>query len=140
MTNKALLIELLTEELPPKALQRLGDAFAQSIENDLKKLSLLVEGYQCRHFATPRRLAILIDKVLEQAPEQDFVEKLMPVKVGLDADGNATSALTKRLEAKGLSHLTVADLSQEPDGKQDFLFARGKAPGAILKNRIQEIV
>ena len=140
MTNQALLIELLTEELPPKALQRLGDAFANSIEADLNKLALLPEGYSSRSFATPRRLAILIDQVLEQAPEQDFVEKLMPAKVGLDADGNATAALTKRLEAKGLGHLTVADLSKESDGKQDFLIARGKAPGAILQNSIQEII
>ena len=140
MTNKALLIELLTEELPPKALQRLGQAFASSIEADLNKLSLLPEGYKCRSFATPRRLAILIDQVLEQAPEQDFIEKLMPAKVGLDADGNVTPALTKRLEAKGLAHLTAADLVKESDGKQDFLVARGKAAGAILKNRIQEII
>lgn len=140
MTNKALLIELLTEELPPKALQRLGDAFAASIEADLNKLSLLPEAYQSRSFATPRRLAILIDQVLEQAPAQDFVEKLMPAKVGLDAEGQATAALTKRLEAKGLAHLSVEDLSQESDGKQDFLIARGKAPGAILKNRIQEVI
>lgn len=140
MSTKALLIELLTEELPPKALQRLGEAFATTIEADLKKLALLPDDYQYRYFATPRRLAILIDKVLPQAPEQDFVEKLMPAKVGLDAAGNATPALTKRLEAKGLAHLSVADLSQESDGKQDFLIARGKAPGAILKNRIQEVV
>lgn len=140
MTNQALLIELLTEELPPKALQRLGDAFANSIEADLNKLSLLPAGYKSRSFATPRRLAILIDQVLEQAPEQDFVEKLMPAKVGLDADGKATAALTKRLDSKGLGHITVAELEKESDGKQDFLIARGKAPGAILKNRIQEII
>lgn len=140
MSNKALLIELLTEELPPKALQRLGEAFAATIEADLNKLGLLAEGYQSRHFATPRRLAILINEVPEQAPEQDFVEKLMPAKVGLNAAGNATPALTKRLEAKGLAHLSVADLSRESDGKQDFLIARGKAPGAVLKNRIQEVV
>ncbi len=140
MTNQALLIELLTEELPPKALQRLGDAFANSIEADLNKLALLPEGYSSRSFATPRRLAILIDQVLVQAPEQEFVEKLMPAKVGLDAKGNATAALTKRLEAKGLGHLTAADLSKESDGKQDFLIARGKAPGAILQNSIQEII
>ena len=140
MTNQALLIELLTEELPPKALQRLGDAFANSIEADLNKLSLLPTGYKSRSFATPRRLAILIDQVLEQAPEQDFVEKLMPAKVGLDADGNATAALTKRLEAKGLGHLTAADLTKESDGKQDFLVARGKAPGASLESSIQDII
>lgn len=140
MTNHALLIELLTEELPPKALQRLSDAFANSIEADLNKLALLPTGYKSRRFATPRRLAILIDQVLEQAPEQDFTERLMPAKVGLDAHGNATAALNKRLEAKGLGHLTAADLVVESDGKQDFLIARGKAPGAILKNRIQEVI
>lgn len=140
MTTQPLLIELLTEELPPKALQRLGQAFAEAIEADLRKLSLLPAGASARHFATPRRLAVLFDQVSVQAPEQAFEEKLMPAKVGLDANGEATDALTKRLEAKGLGHLTVADLIKESDGKQDFLFARGMAPGAILSERIQDII
>lgn len=140
MTTKPLLIELFTEELPPKALRRLGDAFAQSIVNDLTKLNLVAAGVAFQSFATPRRLAVCVGQVLEQAPEQAFTEKLMPAKVGLDADGNATPALLKKLASKGLEHLSVADLSTESDGKQDYLFAKGVAPGAQLAQSLQGIL
>lgn len=140
MTTKPLLIELFTEELPPKALRRLGDAFAQSIVNDLTKLNLVAAGVAFQSFATPRRLAVSVGQVLEQAPEQAFTEKLMPAKVGLDADGNATPALLKKLASKGLEHLSVADLSTESDGKQDYLFAKGVAPGAQLAQSLQGIL
>lgn len=140
MTTKPLLIELFTEELPPKALRRLGDAFAQSIVNDLTKLNLVAAGVAFQSFATPRRLAVCVGQVLEQAPEQAFTEKLMPAKVGLDADGNATPALLKKLASKGLDHLSVADLSTESDGKQDYLFAKGVAPGAQLAQSLQGIL
>lgn len=140
MTTKPLLIELFTEELPPKALRRLGDAFAQSIVNDLTKLNLVAAGVAFQSFATPRRLAVCVGQVLEQAPEQAFTEKLMPAKVGLDVDGNATPALLKKLASKGLEHLSVADLSTESDGKQDYLFAKGVAPGAQLAQSLQGIL
>lgn len=140
MTTKPLLIELFTEELPPKALRRLGDAFAQSIVNDLTKLNLVAAGVAFQSFATPRRLAVCVGQVFEQAPEQAFTEKLMPAKVGLDADGNATPALLKKLASKGLEHLSVADLSTESDGKQDYLFAKGVAPGAQLAQSLQGIL
>lgn len=140
MTTKPLLIELFTEELPPKALRRLGDAFAQSIVNDLTKLNLVAAGVAFQSFATPRRLAVCVGQVLEQAPEQAFTEKLMPAKVGLDVDGNATPALLKKLASKGLEHLSVADLSTESDGKQDYLFAKGVAPGAQLVQSLQGIL
>lgn len=140
MTTKPLLIELFTEELPPKALRRLGDAFSQSIVNELAKANLIAAGTVFKSFATPRRLAVCVENVLEQAPEQDFAEKLMPTKVGLDANGEATPALIKKLASKGLEHLTVADLSKESDGKQDYLVAKGKAAGALLKQHLQSII
>lgn len=140
MTTKPLLIELFTEELPPKALRRLGDAFAQTIVNDLTKLNLVNEGVAFQSFATPRRLAVYVSQVLGQAPEQAFTEKLMPAKVGLDADGNATPALLKKLASKGLDHISVTDLSTESDGKQDYLFAKGVAPGAQLAQSLQGIL
>ncbi|MDY3331049.1 MAG: glycine--tRNA ligase subunit beta [Pelistega sp.] len=140
MTTKPLLIELFTEELPPKALRRLGDAFAQSIVSDLTKANLIEAGNAFKSFATPRRLAVCVENVLAQAPEQDFAEKLMPVKVGLDANGQATPALLKKLASKGLEHLSVADLAQESDGKQDYLIAKGKAAGAQLTQVLQSII
>ena len=135
--QQALLIELLTEELPPKALAALGSAFAGIIEKSLRDNALLAEDCVTSSFATPRRLAVRLDKVLAQAPERAFTEKLMPVKIGLSESGEITPALAKKLQAKNLGHLTVADLQRESDGKQETLYAKGMAPGAILAETLQ---
>ncbi len=138
--NSPLLIELFTEELPPRALQKLGQAFADSLTQSLAKQHLLGSDNVTQHFATPRRLAAHLSQVLAVAPDQPFSEKLMPVKVGLDAEGQATPALLKKLAAKNLGHLTPADLVRESDGKQEYLVAHGTAPGARLKNVLQTVV
>jgi len=136
--TEPLLVELLTEELPPKALKAMSEAFAQGIIHVLAQKHLLSEDASHQVFATPRRLAVLIPNVLEQAPTQTFKERLMPVHVGIDADGQMTEPLRKRLEAKGWGHWQLEDLTQEDHGKQRFLFAMGEAPGATLANTIQE--
>jgi len=134
---RPLLVELFTEELPPKALQALGAAFADGIRAALAKANLLADGCQSTPFATPRRLAVHFSRVRAQAPEQAYADRLMPVKVGLNEDGSATPALTKKLAAKGWSDLDVATLARESDGKQDYLVARGSAPGATLALGLQ---
>ncbi|MFT0533642.1 glycine--tRNA ligase subunit beta [Castellaniella hirudinis] len=138
MSTQALLVELLTEELPPKALPALGEAFADGIRQMLDKQHLLAKG--CAHtvYATPRRLAVHFSAVLDQAPDQPYTEKLMPAGIGLDADGNATPALLKKLQAKGLAHLRPADLSRRDDGKQTVLYAEGTAAGAALADGLQQ--
>ncbi|ROT45939.1 glycine--tRNA ligase subunit beta [Pusillimonas sp. NJUB218] len=133
-----LLVELVTEELPPKALNKLGKAFAEGISSVLAKKQLLSAECKVIDYATPRRLAVHLSHVLDQAPEQAFTEKLMPAKVGLTPDGQATPALVKKLESKGLGHLQPADLISESDGKQDYLYAKGTAPGASLPESLQE--
>ncbi|MFA5522537.1 MAG: glycine--tRNA ligase subunit beta [Castellaniella sp.] len=139
-TTQALLIELLTEELPPRALHTLGQAFARGIHDGLAAQQLLEPGCSLQDFATPRRLALRLDAVREQAPDQPFTEKLMPVKIGLDADGKPTPALLKRLQAKGLGHLEASALSVASDGRQDFLFAHGQARGARLQDALEGIL
>ncbi len=136
--TRPLLVELFTEELPPKALQRLGQAFADGLRKSLQQQHLLAPGCTVRPLATPRRLAALFDAVLAQAPEQSYTEKLMPAKVGLDADGQMTPALQKKLQAKGLAQLTVAELVMESDGKQDYLYASGVAEGEALQPALQK--
>ncbi|MFC3337691.1 glycine--tRNA ligase subunit beta [Paracandidimonas soli] len=138
--QRPLLIELLTEELPPKALAALGAAFAASIEKSLRENALLADDSATTSFATPRRLAVRLDKVLSQAPERPFTEKLMPAKIGLTESGEITPALAKKLQAKNLGHLTAAELIRESDGKQDVLFATGVAPGAILAETLQAAI
>jgi glycyl-tRNA synthetase, tetrameric type, beta subunit len=136
--TRPLLVELLTEELPPKALQRLGQAFAEGLRQQLEQQNLLASGCSVRPLATPRRLAALFDAVLDQAPEQHYTEKLMPVKVGLTSDRTMTPALQKKLQAKGLDSLGVNDLIIESDGKQEYLFARGVAAGESLQAGLQK--
>src|SRR5690606_32476260 len=133
-----LLVELLTEELPPKALQKLGQAFAEGLRGTLHKHGLLADGCDVAAYATPRRLAVRLSQVRGQAPDQAYAEKLMPVKVGLDADGKPTPALLKKLAAKGLDTIDPAQLARESDGKQDYLVARGTAPGVRLAEGLQD--
>lgn len=136
--TRPLLVELFTEELPPKALQRLGQAFAETLRATLEQQRLLAPGCTVRPLTTPRRLAAVFDAVLGQAPEQHYTEKLMPAKIGLGADGQMTPALQKKLQAKGLSHLGVDELIIESDGKQDTLYARGVAAGESLRAGLQK--
>ena len=97
MTSATLLIELLTEELPPKALSRLGEVFAAQIHASLAARKLLTAGDCYEWFATPRRLAIRVPDVLAVAPDAKLTEKIMPVAVALDANGQPTQALKKKL-------------------------------------------
>ncbi len=136
--TQPLLVELFTEELPPKALNQLGQAFAQGLQKVLGEQSLLAEGCELRAYATPRRLAAWFSAVHKQADDQPFTEKLMPAHIGLTEDGQIAPALAKRLDAKGLGHLAASDLVRESDGKQDYLYARGVAPGAALADGLQQ--
>jgi glycyl-tRNA synthetase beta chain len=135
--HQTLLVELFTEELPPKALKKLGDAFANSIADGLKNRGLIAGTSASTTFASPRRLAVSITNVLAIAPDQAFTEKLMPVAVGLDKDGKATPALLKKLAAKSLANIDVATLERENDGKADQLIYRGTAAGQSLQQGLQ---
>src|SRR5690606_37223656 len=111
---------------------------AQGIHKTLDHHHLLAGDCTSTDFATPRRLAVRLSAVLDQAPEQSYTEKLMPAKIGLTEAGDMTPALTKKLASKGLEHLTAADLISESDGKQDYLYARGVTSGALLADALQE--
>ncbi|GGX13495.1 glycine--tRNA ligase beta subunit [Pigmentiphaga litoralis] len=138
--SQPLLIELFTEELPPKALNRLGHAFADGVAAGLSARGLLAEGNTVTPFASPRRLAVRLSAVLAQGADAAFAEKLMPASVGLTADGKASPALMKKLAAKGLHDLDVSTLARESDGKNENLVYRGVAPGAALTAVLQGIV
>lgn len=135
--TQTLLVELFTEELPPKALKKLGEAFATGIRAGLAKRHLCPADATIEVFATPRRLGVRIPDVLATGPAQAFTEKLMPVAVGLDADGKPTPALTKKLAAKNLSHIDVSSLARESDGKADQLVYRGTMEGESLTAGLQ---
>ena len=140
MTAKNLLVELFVEELPPKALKKLGDAFADALAGALKKDGLVPADATVTAYASPRRLAAHITGVLAVAADKAVVQKLMPVAVGLDASGNATPALLKKLAALGADASAVAGLRREHDGKADILFYASQAKGATLAEGLQKAV
>lgn len=137
MTTKSLLVELFVEELPPKSLKRLGDAFGSVLVSSLREQGLAAEGSGVTTFATPRRLAVHVADVAERAADKQVEVKLVPVKVGLDADGNATMPLKKKLSALGLDESVVPSLTQKSDGKNDALWLERMEPGADLAAGLQ---
>lgn len=137
MTSKNLLVELFVEELPPKALKRLGEAFAQVLSDALKAQGLADAGAPVKAFASPRRLGVHISGVLAQAPDKSVSQKLMPVAVGLDASGKATPALLKKLQALGADEAAVAGLKRASDGKAEALYFESTVKGATLAEGLQ---
>lgn len=138
MTTKNLLIELFVEELPPKALKKLGDAFAGVLFDQLKAQGLTAADSALTSFASPRRLAAHVTAVATQAADKAVSQKLMPVTVGLDASGNATPALLKKLQALGADASAVAGLKRAPDGKAEALFYDSNVKGATLVEGLQK--
>ncbi|MFP3565230.1 glycine--tRNA ligase subunit beta [Paraburkholderia sp. SIMBA_030] len=132
-----LLVELLTEELPPKALARLGDAFAEGIAQRLAARDLIEGELSFERYATPRRLAVTIRNVRAVAPEKHVREKVLPVSVALDKDGQPTAPLAKKLAALGFPDFSVSDLERASDGKAEAFFLRYAAPGATLAEGLQ---
>jgi glycyl-tRNA synthetase beta chain len=145
MESRNLLVELLVEELPPKALARLGDAFARELFEQLKTQGLTADDAGFTPFATPRRLAVHVSGVRRQAAAQTVTHKLMPVSVAFKS-GVATDAYRKKLAGLGRTHL--ADLGMDAsdgadqiivrnDGKADLVFLLAQAQGALLQAGLQ---
>ncbi|MBL8429163.1 MAG: glycine--tRNA ligase subunit beta [Dechloromonas sp.] len=138
MSSKNLLVELFVEELPPKALKKLGEVFAQTLATSLKNAGLAASTAATTAYASPRRLAAHVTDVAAVAADKPVVQKLMPVAVGLDATGNATPALLKKLAALGADASCVQKLRRENDGKADVLFYESLAKGATLAEGLQK--
>jgi len=145
MTTQNLLVELFVEELPPKALNKLGAAFSSVLAEQLKAQGLVANAGAdavVTAFASPRRLAAHVTGVLAQGADKAVQQKLMPVAVGLDASGNATPALLKKLQALGADvsdpAAAVAALKRAPDGKAEALFYDSIVKGASLQAGLQK--
>ena len=132
----SLLIELQTEELPPKALKKLSEAFAGGVEKSLAAQKFLSETTKVTAYGAPRRLAVLLTDVLAKSPDQAFKQKLVPVRVGLTADGEATPALVKKMAALGIT-ADVSELKRENDGKNEQLVYEGVRAGVELAQGVQ---
>ena len=133
----SLLVELQTEELPPKALKKLSAAFADGLNKALAARRILAEGSTMTPYGSPRRMAVHITNVLEKSPDEAFAQRLVPVKVGLDAQGNPTAALTKKMNALGIS-CSVDALKRVNDGKNEQLVYEGVRAGIPVAEAVQK--
>ncbi|MBI2769376.1 MAG: glycine--tRNA ligase subunit beta [Burkholderiales bacterium] len=138
MASQNLLVELFVEELPPKALKKLGEAFAGGLFEELKAQGLASADSTLTSFASPRRLAAHVTGVASSAADKAVSQKLMPVSVGLDASGNATPALLKKLQALGADASAVPGLKRAMDGKAEALFYDSNVRGATLAEGLQK--
>jgi glycyl-tRNA synthetase beta chain len=142
MTTQNLLVELFVEELPPKALKKLGESFASVLADQLMVQGLTSADTVVTPYASPRRLAAHISHVWLKAEDKAVQQKLMPVAVGLDAAGHPTAALLKKLAALGADvtdpAALAASLKRAPDGKAEALFYDSLVTGATLDIGLQK--
>src|SRR6266849_3707605 len=134
---QSLLVEILTEELPPKSLTRLSDAFSENIFNGLKESGFLVLESSPQPYATPRRLAVLITNVLDKQPDRIVERKGPAVTSAWDANGQPTSALLGFAKSCGVD---VAKLERQMGDKGEYFVYRVKQKGEPLKNHLAVIV
>lgn len=119
------LFELGTEELPPVALRALELSLLSSVEDGLRNAG--IRHGKIRSFATPRRLALIIENLARHQDEQVLKRKGPPVKAAFDTTGAPTRAATAFAESCGTS---VTELTRLQEGKGEFLFFEGVKPGA----------
>jgi len=138
--SETLVVELSTEELPPKALKRLGEAFTAGIESGLRQRGFLDPESVATSYATPRRLAVSVTCVRPVAPDAEVISKLMPARTARDAAG-ITEAFRKKMAGLGRPHLATASLDATDgpdriyvasDGKADYVYLRSLAKGQAL--------
>ncbi len=137
MSTKNLLVELFVEELPPKSLKKLGESFAQTLSASLVAQGLALKDADVTAFATPRRLAVHVAGVSAQAADKSVSQKLMPVMVGLDADGQATPTLLKKLASLGADASILPELKRAMDGKSETLYFDSVVDGVLLLDGLQ---
>lgn len=135
----SLLVEFQTEELPPKALKKLSAAFAEGVFHGLREKHFTGPASEVTPFGSPRRMAVLVTDVLAKSPDEPFRQKLVPVQVGLNFDGEATPALSKKMAALEIS-CPVSELSHVTEGKNTYLYYDGVRAGVTLAEGLQKIL
>ncbi|HEX5683949.1 MAG TPA: glycine--tRNA ligase subunit beta, partial [Ideonella sp.] len=138
MTAQTLLVELFVEELPPKALKKLGEEFAGNLAASLRAQGLTAADAAVTSYASPRRLGVQVAQVAAKAADRPLQQKLMPVAVALNAEGQPTPALLKKLAALGADASAVPQLKRAMDGKAEALFLDTVVPGATLAEGLQK--
>jgi glycyl-tRNA synthetase beta chain len=138
--NKNLLVELFVEELPPKALNKLGEAFSSVLFESLKAQGLTLDSANVTAFATPRRLAARVMYVKDKADDKQVSQKLMPASVGLDGNGKATPALIKKLQSLGVDVAADENVVSQLKNDNNTLFLDVLQAGVTLPDGLQKAV
>jgi glycyl-tRNA synthetase beta chain len=129
MSAAPLLVELLVEELPARALLPVSTRFAEELARDLAADGFCAADAKVTPYATPRRIAVRIDGVLGRAPDRETLAKGPSVKSGLGADGTPSNALIGFAKKQGVA---VEALERVSDGKQEVFAVRKTVPGGML--------
>ncbi len=137
MSSATLLVELHTEELPPKSLLRLGAAFLDYLQRGLVDTGFVAADATARFFATPRRLAAQMNDVLDVQPERVIERKGPAVAAGLDANGKPTKALEGFMRSAGVA---FEQLERAQDGKAEYFVARVRKAGEKLDQHLAALV
>jgi glycyl-tRNA synthetase beta chain len=116
--NASLLIELGTEELPPKALKKLADAFSATLSESLGAAGLLSSNTQIRSYASPRRLAVWMSEVADTQPDFSQTRKGPAVAAAFDEHGEPTRAAQGFAKSCGVD---IADLSRDKTDQGEWL-------------------
>lgn len=135
MKSATLLIEFLTEELPPSSLNELGNEFGRLVAKELKEKNL-VEIIDMKVFSTPRRLGVKILNVLEKAPTENKMIKLMPSKIGFDDENKPTQALLKKLQSLNETDKALKNLKEKNENGQQNLYL----PKNIIGLRLEDVL
>ena len=132
-----LLVELLTEELPPKALARLMEAFSHGLFEGLKEKNFLLPESEPRPYATPRRLAVVISHVLDRQPDRIVERKGPALATALDSEGKPTPALLGFAKSCGVE---ASKLERQAGEKGEYFVYRAKQKGEPLRNHLATVV
>ena len=132
-----LLIELRTEELPPKSLKALSDSFSSAVFAALKEQAFVPADSVCTPYATPRRLALTVSQVAAVQPDRVIEKKGPAVASGLDASGKPTKALEGFMRSAGV---TFEQMQKAGDGKAEYFVARIEKKGESLDAHLSEII
>lgn len=135
-TQHTLLIELGTEELPPKALDELAQAFASGVAGGLAKRGIAVAAPQVRTYSTPRRLAVQIEGVPARQPDQLLERRGPACQAGLDAAGQPTAALLGFARSCGVE---VGALEKLETDKGAWFVHRARQAGGETARLLSEI-
>lgn len=135
MTTQNFLVEIGTEELPPKALKTLATSFANNVEAELNQAGLTFD--KIEWFAAPRRLALKVLNLATQQPSKEIEKRGPAVSAAFDAEGNPTKAAEGWARGCGI---TVDQAERIATDKGEWLVHRAKIEGQPTKNLLNDIV